>query len=498
MNPWCQVLDIDVPSLETVRDHRAANTYAKLIVALLERGEPMTLAAVADRFEAAGVAPAPFALRSLKRCRPARAPVYRDGDQYGLDPHDDELDFWAFRLGLRPPRVPHLRIVPPEPEPLPGPEVPLTRAEIEEAFGDAHLSAWSAQRLALAVLDAHGGRLSAARTVGALNRLTSRYHTLQLESAPYWRSGAIVVSGSGAWEVNPDHPALVAARRAVRERLEAERRRKATHPTPAVMEASSRRRQADREARAKELAGLRRVLVVGFPPDRPQALTLLDVTDRELVTFVGEELGAVPARLAEYDLICGLHVRGLLASLGIRHESLHLADLGPPQKTMRLNRRGRTLKITTAMLIQGSCAVSRPFGDRAVMKRYLAEGRTGRLERRLESDAKSVFALYQYGRLHGSVRLRWGFLDEMLRVPWVHMEEPKFRNLARQALEADAVLDVVVGQAPGWADPWSRVRRCRVDSRPGGWRTDLMGDDGFYIDEWDVQLARLPARAQAR
>ena len=81
----------------------------------------------------------------------------------------------------------------------------------------------------------------------------------------------------------------------------------------------------------------------------------------------------------------------------------------------------------------------------------------------------------------------------MLRVPWVHMEEPEFHNLVQQAQEGDGTLEVVVGQAPSWADPWSRVRRCRVASRSGGWRTDLMGDDGFYIDEWDVQLARLPA-----
>ena len=55
--------------------------------------------------EVAGIAPASFALASLKKCKPARPPVYRDGDRYALDPHDDEVDHWAFRLGLRPPRA---------------------------------------------------------------------------------------------------------------------------------------------------------------------------------------------------------------------------------------------------------------------------------------------------------------------------------------------------------------------------------------------------------
>lgn len=59
-----------------------ASYYSLLLVALIERGEPMTLADVAVRFAAAGIAPTPGeALASLKRCKPARAPVYRDGDQ---------------------------------------------------------------------------------------------------------------------------------------------------------------------------------------------------------------------------------------------------------------------------------------------------------------------------------------------------------------------------------------------------------------------------------
>ncbi|MBI2392265.1 MAG: hypothetical protein HYV09_21940 [Deltaproteobacteria bacterium] len=98
-------MGIDVPRLESVVGHREANTYSLMLVALLERGEPMTLAEIAERFEEAGVDDAESALRSLKRCKPGRPPVYREGDRYALDPHDDDLDLWAFRLDLRPPRV---------------------------------------------------------------------------------------------------------------------------------------------------------------------------------------------------------------------------------------------------------------------------------------------------------------------------------------------------------------------------------------------------------
>ncbi len=90
-NPYCDVLHIPIPSLAAVKDHREANTFALLLVALLERGGPLTLAEVAERFKDAGVASSAAALRSLQRCRPARPPVYRDGDNYALDPHDNGL-----------------------------------------------------------------------------------------------------------------------------------------------------------------------------------------------------------------------------------------------------------------------------------------------------------------------------------------------------------------------------------------------------------------------
>ena len=112
-NPYCAVLGIRVPRIETAKESPDANHYALLIVALLERGGPITLEQAARRFEEAGIARADEALASLKRCRPARPPIYRDGDLYALDAHDDEADLWAFRLGLRPPRAPAPRVVQP-------------------------------------------------------------------------------------------------------------------------------------------------------------------------------------------------------------------------------------------------------------------------------------------------------------------------------------------------------------------------------------------------
>jgi len=156
-----------------------------------------------------------------------------------------------------------------------------------------------------------------------------------------------------------------------------------------------------------------------------------------------------------------------------------------------LNRRGRTLAITTSLLVQGSCGISRPFGNLRTLREYLDAGEHAKFRRRLEADAKSLFALYQYGRLHGSVRLRWGYLDEMLPAPWVHRDEPTLYSLLEEAQARDVPLEVVVGSAPGWADPWSRVQRAYVAADAWGSPSVLVGEQGGEIPRAEVQLARL-------
>ena len=169
---WCRILGIDRPTLEEVTNQPDANTFARLIVVLLEHGEPTTLEAAAERFEAAGIATRKAALLALKRCRPARPPVYRDGDRYYLDPHDADLDLWCFRLGLRPARV-QPRVDEPASEPrapLPGPDVALQLDEIREVLSQPGCTQWSNQRLIVATLDASDEPLSLDQVRDALSQ----------------------------------------------------------------------------------------------------------------------------------------------------------------------------------------------------------------------------------------------------------------------------------------------------------------------------------------
>jgi hypothetical protein len=468
-----------------------ANYYSLLIVALLERGEPLTLQEAAKRLEEAGVAPADRALASLKRCRPARPPLYRDGDLYALDPHDHEADLWAFRLGLRPPKAPRLKVVRPDLAPPPSLDEALTAPALGEAWRDGIPNDWSAQRVAICVLDAHGTAMHPDDVV-AFVRVRGQGSRLSADAASYWRRGAPVrAREDGLWELDREHDAVRSARQAVRDRIATARRWAERRPDPAVIEANRKHFERKRRAHAERLARMRRILIHAFPAKRPEAVVLLDVGRREIATFMSEELAEAKEKLDDYDIIAAVEVRKLLRALDFEPGERHLAELGPPQKTRQLNRRGRKLRITTTLLVQGSCGISRPFGDEEILRRYLREGQSTRLRRRLEADAKSLYALYEYGRLHGAVRLCWGFLDEKIPAPWVHRDEATLYHLEERAFELQVPLEVVAGSAPGWTDPWSRVRRAYVEKEEPGWRSWLLDEEGHVIDRDEVQLARL-------
>jgi len=496
VNAWCEILSIAVPSLRSVRGHPEANTFALLLVALLERGEPMTLEDVARRFKEAGIASAPDALRSLKRCRPARPPVYRDGDRYEVDPYSDELDLWAFRLGLRPPEV---GAPPPPPSgesaPLPDPEHPLTPEELDEAFRDAYVWNWSALRMAMAVLDAHGGRLPEHRIFESLDRMGTR-HALRADAPGLWRGRGVTVAEDGDWVLDPADPSIPAMRAAVRKRVKTARRHRASRPDPAVQEARQRAWKERRQAHAAEMAALRRAVLYAAPfpgPDgRPAAVTLLDVASREATTWIGDEVAAVEAALASYDVVAALDVRPLLRSLGVEPRARRLADLSPPQKSFRAPS-GRTVKITAEMLVRGSCGIPRPFADVATLRRMMEGADHARLRRRMEATARSLLALYEYGRLHGAVRVRRRGLDETFRVPWVHRVETRLYGLMQEAAEGAGWMEVVLRPTRTEEDPWAEAELCRVVPWPGTrWRR-LVGVDGYAVDERDVQRARVPA-----
>jgi hypothetical protein len=265
-------------------------------------------------------------------------------------------------------------------------------------------------------------------------------------------------------------------------------------PDRATVEARMIERERARDAHGAELGRRSRVLLTAYPRQAPKAVALLDVANHRLETFVGDEMASLGSRLAAFEILAAVEVRALLRELGFAPGDRRLAELGPPRKTRKLNQAGRTLRISTKLLVQGSCGIARPFGEERKLAEYLAKGEHTKLRRRLEADVKSLYALYEYGRLHRAVRLRWGFLDERIPAPWVHFDEPTLATLKKSALAQSTPLEVVVGSAPGWEQPWSRGRLARVEQEAGGWGSRLVDEEGYLIPEADVQRARLSAK----
>ena len=495
-NLYCKILGITVPRLEDVVSHREAGAFSLLLVALLEHGAPMTLEAVATRLAEAGLGKRAAVLASLRRCRPGRPPAYRKDDLYGLDPHDAELELWAFRLGLRPPKAAAVSIVRPPPPPPPSQDAPLSLEELRFAWRGTPLGTWSAQRLALAVLDAHAVPMLPSQVVAFLSGMDPQ-HRLTEDAIELWRQGAVQARYDGRWIPQADHPALLGARRAVRARVLVLQRNAHLRQDPAVTHAYVQAAERRRVAHANKLAGLSRVILCSYPPQNPCAVVLIDVADRTLSTFQQPTLDAARARLEAYDIIAGVGVRAAVDGLGLQSEGRRLGELSPAQKTRQINDRGKILKITTAMLIAHTCLISKPLGDPKKLQGYCNKQQWEPLCKRLEADAKALYAFYQYGRLHGHVRLRWGFMDDTMPAPWVHYDERGFFELLRSAEERGAVLEVVAGVTPSWTDPWQGAQRCRVQALSPYEYVLIDEKNAEVMDPDDVQLVR-PASALRR
>ena len=202
----------------------------------------------------------------------------------------------------------------------------------------------------------------------------------------------------------------------------------------------------------------KRILIHGFHfKEELAALTLLDVDQRTLETHYHETVFSVATKLNEYTVVIGLNPRSLMDELGIKDVlPWRLIDLAHHPKSKQINKRGRKLAITTELLITSSTGISKPLGDPIKMHHYWRDGKRTALTKRLESDAKSLFAFYSYGALQNSICLRWGFLSEGYLAEWGIPGEPSLYDFMRQKMVTAEPIEFVRGTAPGWSEPWSR------------------------------------------
>ncbi|MGK3964092.1 hypothetical protein WMF38_07915 [Sorangium sp. So ce118] len=351
---------------------------------------------------------------------------------------------------------------------VPGDDVPLSTEEVEAAFRDRSVTSLPWIQQAAAVLDARRTPMTAEEIESFLAGLTTHREKLGPRNRP-GTSDLFLTDEDGRLTLNPVAPGLVAMRRAVRGLPPAVLvQRSRSQPTAWEEGCVVRRVKPDAEGRRNaeiaEIARMARRAVLRVVPsaEDPRAVAMLDVGQRSIQTFIGRNVAELAGLLERFDVIAGLRVHDMLHALGFDADRCRVVELEPPQKSRRLNRAGRTLQITPELLIAGTTRIRRPLGEPERAMRYLSEGDHRRLARRIESDVKALHALYRYGVLHGAVRLRWGFVDEMLATDWALPGDVSLRQQLKSAYDKDAVVDLVVGVAPGWADPWWQARRVRI------------------------------------
>lgn len=464
-NAYCARLELPVPRVDNVVAKTDAKLFHLLVVTLLERGESLSLEAIAERLRVAGVTAATGDLEvSLLKSWHGSKPVYRD-DQgfFALDVTAWELQSIIFRLELRPSQQSSV-VEQPTIEPV-ADDVPLTAKEVRAALESASADNFSSVRRIAAVLDINGEPMSTTDVEACLAAWSSAPSRVKLSDIQRWPKSCVTVLAGDLLQIDSQSPHLFVMRRAVRKLAERRLQRAAIDEQVRERRQAYAVQQAERRKRDRALAvNLRRCVLRVVPAQGPAAAAaLLDIGQRVIRSFVGAELLELPTVVQNYDLIAALWTRETLYALGIRdHDPWRLVDLKPPQKTRQLNRAGRKLTITPALLMTGSTGIGRPLGDPAKIAQYLAGEQETKLRRRLESDVKSLFAFYNYGLLHGCVRLRWGFLDETLGVDWAQPGDLSMHDVLEACQASRQKVDIVNGSAPGWSDPWSRSVRVKI------------------------------------
>jgi len=489
-NRVCETLGVPPILLDGHLPPRPHPLFHWMILALVERGEPMTIEEIAARLEALGVTSNTGDLvYSLRKAWHGLKPVYQDArGLFGLDPLDWQIRHILREAGLLEKTTrPQVQAVPP-----PGGDDPVTLEDVQVLCERGISSSMSMLRVTAAVLEALG-RPMTLDEVNAWIGARLRYGRFRLQPAGVrgWRSDLVRRDEGDRLSLDPSSPDLPAMRRAIHAAVHPHLVRKAEREHWARRNAEREAEQAIVRRRQAEEAAHRRHALLHLVPtsEAPAAGVLLDVENRSFQTFT--DLAAWPgARALEgFDVVVGVSVRNALLVLGADPDRHRLVDLGPPQKTRKINKAGRKLSITTELLMRGSVGAS--LGDPGRVARYIQEGDHRRLAARLVADAKALFAYWSYGRLHGCVRLRWGFLDENLPVDWRLPGDPNLYEILCEARDQSRDLEVVVGSAPGWKDPWARRRPAEVFEDCAGRLCISMHDSLDDVPLEQIQAVRL-------
>jgi hypothetical protein len=463
-NTYCRRLGISVPRVEVVAQIPEVRLFHLVVVALIERGGPMTVDEIAERLDRAAL-PArlvtPDLAASVKKAWHGQPPLVRDGDdRLALDLLSSDLRHLQFVTGLR--TRPATRQASEESR-LPGDEVPLSQEEVTAAFKDRVVYACSSVRRAAAMLDAWGSPQTFDEVERRLRELTDGREKIDETTVSAWRTDLMSVEPGGVLRLNPASPVVGAFRRAIRRMAFARLRAEAESQRFKARWQERSRARAVEERAAMDLARqTRRALLHIVPAGQPaRAAVVIDVQRRDARVFLGDDLALLAARLEDFDFLAGVDLRASLRAVGLDPDRWLLAELRPVPRTFRPAARS-TVAVTLDAVVRATTGIRRVPAGAGAWERLLDEKRGRDVADRLTAEARALCVLYEYGALHGGVRVRTRPGDRLLPVDWSLGGDPDIHSVLDAAMRAYAAVDLVIGAPPDPADPWKHAVRAGI------------------------------------
>ena len=495
-NRYCRRLGIPLPDLDAALTKPDLKLTHLVALVLLEAGGPLTFEAIAERLARLALPPRlaaaglPAALRKAWRGQP---PVVRDpvDGRFYLDllSHHD-LRYVAY---LANPVDATVAPVGPADVHQPPETVPLSEEEVDAAFRDRTLSTYSSIRRAAAILDASGGGpLSLVEISRRLVALSGRGAAIDERAVALWQSGLVAVRPDGLLHLNASSPDVSGLRRDIRRTASARLRQRAEADRARAWRAAHQaKRTEDRRRDFDEARRARRALVhVVMGDGLARAAAVIEVGTREQRLFIGEQLADLPDHLRAFGFLAGVDIRPSLRSVGLDPDRWWLAELRPIQRTFRPGDR-EAVAVSLPAVIHATAGRRGVPGDPGVWQPLFRARSTTRLVARLEEEAQALFALYEYGALHGGVRVRRRPGERLLPVAWSLRGDPDFASLVSASIRHWVPVEVVVGPSIGLADPWPAAITVTVVERDRDVLFVSEGEDVRALDPANIHAVRL-------
>ena len=501
-NRYCRRLRLAVPALDTAVKSPDVTIAQMMALAVLEAGGPLTLEAIAERLLRLALPPRLQAARHLASLRKAwhgQSPLVRDAadGRFYLDllSHHD-IRWLAYVSGCF--GMPFTR-----PEPtvlqLPPDSAPLSQAEVQAAFRDRSLYGCSSVRRAAAMLEAAGGGPQSLDALNAgLTALSAYGAGVDDRAIRSWKSDLVSIGSDNLLHLNAASQELPAMRRALRKmaasrlRQQAETERARAWRTERMVVRDEEEQHAEAEARSARRALVHIVTVDGLP----RAAAVIDASTRALRLFLGASTDDLAACLDGFDFLAGVDIRSSLRSAGVDPDRWWLAELRPTQRTFRPSDQ-RPVAVDLSAIVHATTGTIGVPADAAAWRRLLAGRSASRLANRLEAEAQALFALYQFGALHGGVRVRRRPGERLLPVSWSLRGDPDFEAFVKASIRRWIPVNIVMGPATGLTDPWSCASTVTVVERDLRMLFVRDGEDVRAIDPADVYAIRLSGAAPA-